>query len=77
MFIVLFLFFIDNAIQKFKKFLNSPKLRRILRKALYIAKYDFEYKSPEKLIEELSKQIAEQLYDVFPEIGNSLSQVCM
>ncbi len=40
-----------------------------------IVTIDFNYQNPAHLIHELSSQIAEELHDVFPEVGNNLLQV--
>lgn len=53
----------------------SPKLKRVLRKSLYIAKYKFDVSEPSVLLEELSNQVAEIYKDAFPEIGNNLQKV--
>lgn len=56
-------------------FFCSHKLRRVLRKALYLAEYKFNCREPSMLLNELSNQVAEIYQDIFPEIGNNLEKV--
>lgn len=53
----------------------SPKLRKVLRRALLIARSDFKQSSPERLLIELSRNVAESLHETFPEIESNLGHV--
>ena len=61
----------ENVIFSFR----SRKIKRALRKALYIARIDFKQQYPHHMLMELSARVVETLQETYPELGKSLEKV--